>query len=47
MQVRVERKEFQYLYSDGDGYVCMDEETFDQITVPAETIGEGRQYQRK
>jgi elongation factor P len=43
-QVRVERKEFQYLYNDGEEFVCMDEETFDQITVPAEKIGEGRQY---
>lgn len=31
--VRVERKTFQYLYSDDTGYSFMDAETFEQITV--------------
>lgn len=39
--VRVESKEFQYLYSDGTGYVFMDKETYDQVTVDEEVVGEG------
>jgi elongation factor P len=31
--VRVERKNFQYLYKDDTGYSFMDNETFEQITV--------------
>lgn len=31
--VRVERKEYQYLYKDETGYSFMDNETFEQITV--------------
>lgn len=31
--IRVERKEFQYLYKDDTGYSFMDNETFEQITV--------------
>lgn len=32
--VRVEKKAFQYLYKDDTGYSFMDNETFEQITVP-------------
>ena len=35
--VRVERKEYQFLYKDDTGYSFMDNETFEQITV-AETM---------
>lgn len=31
--VRVERKEYQYLYKDDTGYSFMDNETFEQVTV--------------
>jgi elongation factor P len=39
--VRVHFKEHQFLYIDGGNVVCMDNETYDQIHVPKETIGEG------
>jgi elongation factor P len=39
--VRVHFKEHQFLYLDGNNVVCMDNETFDQIHVPRETIGDG------
>jgi elongation factor P len=39
--VRVHFKEHQFLYIDGPNVVCMDNETYDQIHVPQETIGEG------
>ena len=32
----------QFLYQDGDGYVFMDTQTFDQITVAPELIGNGK-----
>jgi elongation factor P len=36
--IRVERKNFQYLYKDDTGYSFMDNETFEQITVPEAMI---------
>ncbi|MEI8032698.1 MAG: elongation factor P [Chlorobiaceae bacterium] len=34
-----ERKQYQYLYQDGTDFVMMDNDTFDQINVPEQTIG--------
>ncbi len=42
--VRIDRKEFQYLYHDASGYVCMDKETYDQIPVPEDAIGLGGKF---
>jgi elongation factor P len=39
-EVRVEKSKKQYLYHDGDFYVFMDNETFEQINVPSEVVGE-------
>jgi elongation factor P len=39
--VRVIFKEHQFLYIDGGNVVCMDNETYDQVHVPSETLGEG------
>src|SRR3954453_9428739 len=36
--VRVEKKNYQYLYKDDTGYSFMDNETFEQITVPENMI---------
>lgn len=41
--VRVEKKAFQYLYKDDTGYSFMDNETFEQITVP-ETMVDAPQF---
>lgn len=41
--VRVERKEYQYLYMDESGYSFMDSETFEQITV-AESLIDAPQF---
>ncbi|MCX7798677.1 MAG: elongation factor P [Melioribacter sp.] len=43
-EVRVERRQYQYLYRDGEDYVFMDNETFEQINVSPEIIGEGQRY---
>ena len=37
---RVERKEIQFLYATGDTFVFMDLETYDQIEMAAEQVGE-------
>ena len=31
--LRVETKEYQYLYNDGDSLVCMDNVTYDQVYI--------------
>jgi elongation factor P len=40
----VDRRTMTYLYSDGSDYVFMDGETFDQLTVPGETVGDAANY---
>lgn len=37
---RVDRKEMQFLYATGDTYIFMDLETYDQIELSAEQIGD-------
>jgi len=39
-EVRLVRRPVQYSYTDGHFYYFMDEETFEQIPLPAKTIGE-------
>jgi elongation factor P len=34
----------QYLYHDGSGFVFMDTSTYDQLTIPDETVGEAKNY---
>lgn len=36
----VEIKSMQYLYKEGDSFVFMDTTTYDQVSIPAETVGE-------
>lgn len=40
-KAHLDRREMQYLYSDGDGYVFMDNENYEQITIGPNQIGEG------
>ena len=42
-EVRIERRPYQYLYSDDMGYNFMNTETFEQISIPKEQI-EGVEY---
>jgi elongation factor P len=39
-RVRLDSKEYQFLFKDGDQYTFMDNQTFDQITLPEDMIGE-------
>lgn len=43
-QARIDRKDMQYLYSDGDLYYFMDVETFDQIALNEETVGDALKF---
>ncbi len=40
----VDRRDFTYLYSDGDGFVFMDATDYDQITVPATVVGDAANF---
>ena len=40
----LEKKEMEYLYSDGTGHVLMDLQTYDQQAVGDEVMGDGTQY---
>lgn len=44
--VRIERKEYQFLYRDAAGYVFMDRENYEQLTVDESQVGEGAHFLR-
>ncbi len=43
-QARIDRKDMQYLYADGDLYYFMDTETYDQIALNTETVGNALKF---
>ena len=40
----VDRRDMQYLYRDGEDYVLMDSETFDQLNVTPTVMGDGARF---
>ena len=40
----IDRRDFQYLYKDDMGLHFMDQETYEQMAVPSETVGAAAQY---
>lgn len=40
----VDRRDFTYLYNDGEGFVFMDQADYDQITMPAAQVGEASNF---
>ena len=40
----VDRRDYQYLYRDGDSFVFMDTADYDQLTVAAATVGEAKNF---
>ncbi|HVV75549.1 MAG TPA: elongation factor P [Mycobacteriales bacterium] len=40
----VDKREMTYLYADGSDFVFMDTDTYDQMHVPAGTVGEAKDY---
>ena len=43
-RARVDQRKVQYLYTDGDAFHFMDNETYDQFTVRAAMLGEDARY---
>jgi len=43
-QAIVQKREMQYLYTDGDDYVFMDTVSYDQVSVARDTLGEAAKY---
>jgi elongation factor P len=40
----LEKKDYQYLYQEGEDYVFMDTETFDQFPMPKDLLGDQMKY---
>ena len=40
----VDRRDFQYLYKDGENFVFMDTTDYDQVTVPAPIVGDAANF---
>jgi elongation factor P len=43
-RLRLEQAEYQFLYADGDIYHFMNQETFEQVTIEAELIGDPQRF---
>ena len=43
-RVRLDTKDFQYLYHDGDNLVFMDQDTYEQITLPDDLLGDAAAF---
>ena len=43
-EVRMETKEMQFLYSDGEDFHFMDNEDYSQISLPVDTVGSAAQW---
>ena len=41
---QLEKRDMQYLYRDGSGFIFMDQKTYDQMTVPEEVVGDAVNY---
>ncbi|MCI0639693.1 MAG: elongation factor P [Gemmataceae bacterium] len=46
-QAYLDKRELQYIYQDGDGYVFMDTENYDQTTLSKEWVGELMLYMKE
>ena len=40
----VDRRDMQYLYHDGTGFVFMDDTNYEQVIIPDETVGDAKDY---
>ncbi len=40
----LDKRDMQYLYKDGNDYVMMDLETYEQLSVPEVQVGDGKKY---
>ena len=46
-QAYLDKREMEYIYQDGDGFVFMDTETFDQLTLDREWVGDQMLYMKE
>lgn len=46
-QAQIDRKKMQYLYADGDNYVFMDTNTYEQLELPCSQIEEELKYMKE
>ncbi|CAB4606864.1 unannotated protein [freshwater metagenome] len=40
----VDKRDMTYLYNDGEGYIFMDKDTYDQVTLPEAVVGDAVNY---
>ena len=40
----VDRRDYQYLYNDGTDYIFMDNDTYEQLPIPASIVGDAANY---
>ena len=43
-RVRLDTKDFQFLFAEGDGLVFMDKQTYDQVTLPRDLLGDAAAF---
>ena len=43
-RVRLDQKDFQFLYNEGDSLVFMDKETYDQVILPSDLLGDAAAF---
>lgn len=43
-RARLDKREMQYLYNDGEDYIFMDTQSYDQISLSKDQIGDGIKY---
>jgi elongation factor P len=43
-KVRLDTKDYQFLYEDGDMLVFMDQDSYEQITLPSDLLGDARAF---
>ena len=43
-RIRLDTKDFQYLYAEGDMLVFMDQNTYEQINLPSDLLGDARPF---
>lgn len=45
--IRIDYKQLQYIYAEGEHIVCMDNETFEQIHIPANLFGDALKFMKE
>ena len=43
-KAHIDNREYQYLYREGNKYIFMDQESYEQISIPKEDIGEAAKF---